>query len=44
MAMNPVELVRQVDNDVQSIYVMLAGNGVERKLDEVLDLLRGQRG
>ena len=28
MAMNPVELerkVRQVDNDVQSIYVMLAG-------------------
>ena len=84
MAMNPVELerkVRQVDNDVQSIYVMLAGiqgtqerhtnrlnelaarldvvndelgsridavedrlGGVESRLDEVLDLLRGQRG
>lgn len=102
MAMNPVELerkVRQVDNDVQSIYVMLAGiqgtqerhtnrlnelaarldvvndelgaridgvesrlsgridgvenrlggvenrlGGVENRLDEVLDLLRGQRG
>ena len=91
MAMNPVEIerkVRQVDNDVQSIYVMLAGiqgtqerhtnrlnelaarldvvndelgaridgvenrlggvenrlGGVENRLDEVLDLLRGQRG
>ena len=95
MAMNPVELerkVRQVDNDVQSIYVMLAAiqgtqerhtnrlnelaarldvvndelgsrvdavenrlgsridavenrlGGVESRLDEVLDLLRGQRG
>jgi hypothetical protein len=91
MSMNPVELerkVRQVDNDVQSIYVMLAGiqgtqerhtnrlnelaarldvvndelggridgvetrlggvehriQGVENRLDEVLELLRGQRG
>lgn len=48
--MNPVELerkVRQVDSDVQSIYVMLAGiQGTQERhtnrLDEVLLLLRNR--